>query len=103
MGKAVKMEFSLILLGVAVTWGSKWKAKMAAEWEELAEWRPMTTIRRPSMEQLLKKFVGMEMWGAAPVKSPTQGIVLGMGQALGHFIPFSTSSDVLSRVWQGPG
>lgn len=37
--KAAKIEFPLLPPGVAFTQGLKWKAKKAAEWEELMEWR----------------------------------------------------------------
>lgn len=81
MGKAAEMEFPLILPGVALTWGSKWKASRAAEWEELVEGTLLTTTYNPSMEQLWEMFGRMETRGAAPMKSPTWRVDLGAGQA----------------------
>lgn len=79
--EAAKVKFPLILLGVAVTQGSKWKARRAAEWEELAEWKPLTTNHSLLVEQLQERFGGMEIRGVALVKSLNLGALLGTGQA----------------------
>lgn len=63
--KAAEMEFPLIPLEVAITLGSKRKAKRAVEWEELVEWKPLTMTSSPLVEQLRKTFVGMEVRGAS--------------------------------------
>lgn len=71
VGKADKMEFSLVPPGMVIIQGTKQKASKAAEWIEPIEWKPPTMACSPSVEQLREKFGGMEMWGTAPVNSPT--------------------------------
>lgn len=68
--KLAELEFPLIPLGVAITQGSKWKAKRAADWEESAGWKFLTTSHSSSVEQLQEMIVEIEMQGVELVKSP---------------------------------
>lgn len=55
---------------VAITLGSEWKTKRAADWEESAEWKSLTTSLGPSVEQLQEKFRELDMRGMEEVRSP---------------------------------
>lgn len=88
--------------GVAIVWSchdtrSKWKARRAADWEELMEWKFLTACYSPSVEQLYERFVGMEMWGVALMKVSVLGAGLGTAkhwQPCPHLYPNWWSGDV---------
>lgn len=87
VGKAAEVEFPLILLGVALTRGSKWKARRAVDWEEPVEWKFLTVCHSPSVEQLWERFSGLEMHGVASMKLSVWGAGLEIGQALAASSP----------------